>query len=148
MKNFLIGLAVVSMLFVSTLSAQVFLGPTKVSAAVPDKCAKRILDFPVWYEYLEVNGDCDITGPTNGGEFDWPKAVGYVAIALVEIMLRIAGLVAVGFVIYGGFRFIVSQGEPENAKAARETIINAIIGLIITIVAAAVVNFVAKAIAG
>ncbi len=71
-----------------------------------------------------------------------------MAIALVEIMLRIAGLVAVGFVIYGGFRFIVSQGEPENAKAARETIMNAIIGLIITIVAAAVVNFVAKAIAG
>lgn len=148
MKNFLMSLAIVSTLFISILSAQVFLSPSTVSAAVPDKCAKRILDFPVWYEYLEVDGNCDITGPTNGGEFDWPKAVGYVAIALVEIMLRIAGLVAVGFVIYGGFRFIVSQGEPENAKAARETIINAIIGLIITIVAAAVVNFVAKAIAG
>jgi hypothetical protein len=144
----LFRLPILSLVFMSILSVQVFFTPSVAHAVPPAHCTKRILSLPVWYEYLDVGSDCEITGPTNGGEFDWPKAVGYVAIALVEIMLRIAGLVAVGFVIYGGFRFIVSQGEPENAKAARETIINAIIGLIITIVAAAVVNFVAKAIAG
>lgn len=148
MRKLLNVLILLPVILTSVLSAGVFLAPSVATAAVPDNCAKRILGFPVWYEYLEVDSNCDITGPMNDSEFDWPKAAGFVAIAIVEIMLRIAGLVAVGYVIYGGFRFIISQGEPENAKAARETIMNAIIGLVISIIAAAVVNFVASSITG
>ena len=59
---------------------------------------------------------------------------------MVEILLRIAGLVAVVYVVMGGFKYMTSQGEPENLKQAQGTIINALIGLVIAMLATAVVN--------
>lgn len=104
---------------------------------------RSFLGFPTWYKYLELDGNCEVTGPKNqDGKFDWPRAAGYVGLAALAILLRIASLIAVGYVVYGGFRYITSQGEPENAKSARQTIINAIIGLVIAIAAASIVSFI------
>lgn len=113
-------------------------------------CSSSFLGLPAWYKYLELNGDCDIVGPTKGSsdQIDWPKAAGYIGIAAVEILLRIAALVAVAFVIIGGFKYITSQGEPENTKSARQTIQNGIIGLIIAMVASAAVAFIGNSLVG
>jgi len=99
------------------------------------------LKFPTWYQYLnseQVAGKCtpvlDLTKN--------PGQITLIALALIEILLRVAGIVAVGFVIYGGYQFILSQGEPDRAAAARNTIINAIIGLVISISATGIVVFV------
>lgn len=110
-------------------------------------CTSSFLGLPSWHRYLEKdikNGRCEIVGPSSQEDptqLDWPRVVGYVSIAVVEILLRIASLVAVGYVVYGGFRYITSQGDPENAKSARQTIINAIIGLVIAIASASIVSF-------
>jgi len=114
-----------------------------VSAASSDNCvqkSKGFLGFPTWYKYLKPHiesGECKLT-------FRFPRDTGKVLLAVVEILLRIAGLVAVGFVIYGGFRYMLSQGDPEQNAAARSTIINALIGVVITIIATVAVSFVAK----
>lgn len=101
------------------------------------------LGFPTWYKYLELDANCEVVGPANSdGKFNWPLAAGYVGLAAVEILLRLAALFAVGFVIYGGFRYITSQGDPEGAKSARQTIINALVGLVIAIAAASIVAFI------
>lgn len=127
--------------------------PQRAYAAVDPACKKNtILGLPTWYEYLNVTKDsvgdgCSIVGPPGNSskpDVDWSVAIGYVAIAILEILLRLASLIAVGYVIYGGFKFITAQGEPENAKAARETVQNAVIGLVIAVVAASAVNFVAS----
>ncbi len=111
------------------------------------------LGFPTWYKYLEFErddtGKCSVVGPRdaeNANQIDWEQASGLIAIAIVEMLLRVATLVAVGYVMYGGFRYITSQGEPESAKSARQTIINAMIGLVVSLVAAALVSFIANAI--
>lgn len=99
------------------------------------------LGFPTWYKYLDsevVAGKCTPILDL----FHNPGQINLILLAVVEIMLRIAGLVAVGFVIYGGYRYILSQGEPEHTNAARDTIINALIGLVITIFATVIVTFV------
>lgn len=109
-------------------------------ATVSATCDDTFFGLPVWYKYLE--GTCDdITGPMDGDSLDWQAASGRVAIAIVEILIRIGTLVAVGFVIYGGFRYITSQGEPENTKSARQTILNAVIGLVIALIATGAVAF-------
>lgn len=111
-----------------------------------EDCGGNFL-LPTWYKYLNTDAECEIVGPLNDPSdldsgIDWAAASGRVAIAVVEILIRISTLVAVGFVMYGGFRYITSQGEPENTKSARQTIQNAIIGLIVTLVATAVVAFI------
>jgi len=67
-----------------------------------------------------------------------------IVLAVLDDLLRIAGLLSVGFVIYGGIRLITSQGSPEGIKSARGTIINALIGLAIAVVAATTVSFIAS----
>lgn len=52
------------------------------------------------------------------------------------------------FVIVGAAKYITSQGEPDRAKQARDSIINALIGLAIAIVAAGVVSFIGNKLSG
>lgn len=115
-----------------------------------------------WYNYLKsdfgyINGICsfktNFVNSYSGGEssINYKAGAGgidviwLVALAIFEDLLRIAGMVAVGFVIYGGIRYTTSQGEPENTKAARDTIINALVGTAIVVAAAAAVTFIGNA---
>ena len=114
------------------------------ATAAEKTCNKSgFLGLPTWYRYLDVDKDCNIVGPKAPGtdNLDWTKVVSRVALAVVDILLRVGGMVAVGFVIYGGFSYITSQGEPENTKRAQETILNAVIGLVIAIFSVAIVSF-------
>lgn len=54
----------------------------------------------------------------------------------------IAGLVAVGFVVYGAISYTTSQGEPGKIKQASQAITYALIGLVIVVMAAVLTNFV------
>jgi hypothetical protein len=104
---------------------------------------KTIVFIPTWYKYLDhetVGGRCT-------PKFTFPDDISKILLAGFEIVLFIGGLVAVAFVIYGGIQYILSQGEPERAKNARTTIINAIVGLIITMLATAITNFIGRNIA-
>ncbi len=96
--------------------------------------------IPPWSKYLEFDKDCSVVLDFGKN----PQQFWLVGFGILDILLRIAGLVAVGFVIYGGFRFVMSQGESENIKNARSTIINALIGVAIAVLASTLVNFVAS----
>ena len=123
----------------------------QASAAVAPGCDKgsSFLGFPTWYKYLDVgpkdSDPCAIIGPLKDGSLDFAKAAPRIGLAIVEILLRVAGMVAVGFIIYGGFRFLTSQGEPEAYKMAQKTVISALIGLVIAIMAVTIVSFVGGA---
>lgn len=100
---------------------------------------KGISILPTWYKY--IGGTIDQTGHCSLN-FTFPDDIGAVLLALVEILLRIAAIVSVFYVIYGGFLYMTSQGEPDRATGARTTIINALIGLVIAIIATGVVAFI------
>ncbi len=61
---------------------------------------------------------------------------------IISILMVVAGFVAIAFIIVGGFMYIASSGEPANIKKAKETIVNAVIGLVMAMVAFGVVKFV------
>ena len=119
---------------------------TYLAAAATDKsfpgCGKtdKILGIiPTWYQYLEFNENCSVKLNISSD----PGDLWLVGFGIIDILLRLAGLIAVGFIMYGGFRFVTSQGEAEGIKAARSTVLNAIIGLVITIFASTLETFVA-----
>lgn len=102
----------------------------------------EFLKFPTWYKFLDseqVGGKCT-------PKFVFPDDIPKILMAIFEIILRVAGIVAVVMVVYGGIQYTLSQGEPDRVKGARRTIVNALVGLVITMSATAMVNFVARGI--
>lgn len=63
---------------------------------------------------------------------------------IVNLLLFVAGAVAVVMIIIGGIRYITSNGEQTHVKAAKETILYSVVGLIVALLAFAIVNFVVK----
>ncbi|HVV66481.1 MAG TPA: pilin [Candidatus Saccharimonadales bacterium] len=80
--------------------------------------------------------DCGTAG-TSGS-----STIQTVASTAVNIFSIIVGIVAVIMIIYGGFRYITSGGASENVSNAKNTIIYAIIGLIVVAIAQVIVHFV------
>lgn len=115
-------------------------------AAVEAACATNtFFGFPHWYEYLDVkkvNGTCQVL------DFEIPGDLLLVGLAVVDMLLRLAGMVAIGFAVYGAIKYITSQGEPDGVKQAQHTITNALIGVVIALLAAAIVSFIGNRLVG
>jgi hypothetical protein len=107
---------------------------------------KTFFGLPKWYRYLPYN----FQPLTNRCEIQVGDIRQYwlIGLGLFDILLRLAGIIAIGFVIYGGIRYILSQGEPDNTRVALSTIINAMIGLLIAVMASAIVGFVGARLGG
>jgi hypothetical protein len=75
------------------------------------------------------------------------KSVGPNSLLLrvINLILGISFLVAVLFVVIGGFRYIVSAGNDDQAKAGRKTVINAVIGIVLIVLAYVIVSAVSRA---
>ena len=52
------------------------------------------------------------------------------------------GIVAVGFVVYGGFLYVLSSGDPGRVKKAKDTLLYAVIGIVVVLVAFIVTRFI------
>jgi cytochrome bd-type quinol oxidase subunit 2 len=61
---------------------------------------------------------------------------------IVNIISAIVGVVAVIMIVFGGFKYITSGGDSNNVSGAKNTIIYAIIGLVIVALAQLIVHFV------
>ncbi|OGL73928.1 hypothetical protein A3E39_01735 [Candidatus Uhrbacteria bacterium RIFCSPHIGHO2_12_FULL_60_25] len=68
-----------------------------------------------------------------------------IAVRLVNASLELLGILALVMIVLGGFRFMVSGGNPEKTKAAAATIRNAIIGLIMIMSSWAFAKYVLEA---
>jgi hypothetical protein len=151
----------------TTASAQL---PTKGSPAKFGKACNTdatFLGLPAWYKYLKnyvrndpggacafdlgkgnQSGDCTAAHTAGGTCVEDAGVFVLIGLAIVDILLRLAGMVAVGFIIYGGIKYVLSQGEPDHIKQAQSTIINALIGLVIAIIATGVVAFAGSKLGG
>ena len=57
----------------------------------------------------------------------------------------LAGLVAAGFIVYGGIQYIIAKGDAGKIAKAKNSILYAVIGLIIVLLAASITAFVTSA---
>ena len=100
-------------------------------------CEHTFLGLRPWYSGLVGGDNCVVIQP------DGDKLASFVWRIILNISADIAlivGYAALGFIIYGGYKYIMSSGDPGNVKKAKQTILNAVIGLIIAILAAVIVN--------
>lgn len=108
-------------------------------------CSKNFLGLKPWFAYLppdNFSSDCSISDKFQLLGKGTDSAILPIALVIADDLVRIAALVAVAYVIIAGIKLTTSQGEPDKAKQARETIINALIGLVMAVIAAAVVSYI------
>ena len=86
---------------------------------------------------LKSADSCAKGGPTSLFDGDSP-----IFTTAINIMLFIIGILSVIMLIYGGIRYVLSSGDAGAVQNAKNTIMYAIIGLVIAILAYAIVNFV------
>ena len=67
---------------------------------------------------------------------------------ITNTVLYAVGIISVIMLIYGGLRYVLSGGDNKKVTDAKNTILYAIIGLIISILSYAIVNFVINAVTG
>lgn len=63
----------------------------------------------------------------------------------LAVAFGIAGGIALIVVAYGGLKFVLSQGNPQEITKAKNTIIDGLIGLVVIIAAGGIVGFVVTA---
>lgn len=70
------------------------------------------------------------------------NSIGTISKKVVTIFSEIVGFVSVIFIVYGGFRYITSGGDSGKVGNAKNTIIYALVGLIIVALAQTIIHFV------
>lgn len=121
-------------------------------ACTLDKSANPFFGFPKWWKYF----DADKSKAGQQGQFDglglcvpkvkFPDDIWAIGFAVVDMMLYAAGILAVIFIIVGGVTYMTAEGSPEKAASARKRIFNAVLGLVIVLMATVVVSFLGRAI--
>lgn len=120
-------------------------------ATATDQCDQSgFFDFVPWYHYLP-QGDfagCDIKKFTIFPSDKVPSDVPLVLLAVIDDVLRVAALVALGYLLYGAFLYSGSQGNSEQTSRAQSTLINALVGLAVATTAVAIVSFLGATLGG
>lgn len=107
-----------------------------LSLLASNHCDNSFLGIPSWHKHLDKTSTCDV-------EIDNLNDIWSVALGILEILLRFSAYIAILFILWGAFDMMMSQGNPDRVSKARGTITNAVIGLVIAIMATAIVSFVA-----
>jgi hypothetical protein len=109
-------------------------------------CEKGILGMPVWFRGM-TDDDCNILPPDSvpGGlsGFIW-----HIVLNITEMGLFLAGYVTLFFILYGGFLYLTGGSNPSQVEKAKKTLINATVGLVISIAAIGIVKLLFRVING
>lgn len=131
----LVCVASLTLLLTTTMSV-VGLSPNVNAAACGSGSDADFLGLPPWHRGLTCKDDAvNLTAKPIG------QTVVIVALNIVDMALRLLSLVAVGFIIFGGFQYMIARGEPGGVAKGKATVTHAVIGLIIGIASSAIVGF-------
>lgn len=114
--------------------------PTPVAAQSCGTASFTLL--PPWYKGL-VGGGCKLKSPQQVGGID--VFIYKIILNLTEALFYIVGYVSLAMIIWGGFKYMTQGDSSGGIEAAKKTIMNAVIGLVISIFAVLIVNVVSGA---
>lgn len=114
--------------------------PVMATVAQAAKCKSEdgltIISIKPWYSGVCKAGTDDVEISSIPGD------IIVIALNVLSIAFQLAGYAAVGLVIWGGIKYILANGEASKIVAAKTTIQNALIGLLVVLVAVTIVDFI------
>ncbi|NCU30609.1 hypothetical protein EOL73_02295 [Candidatus Saccharibacteria bacterium] len=118
----------------------------KSAADMWGSCGRqKYAGFPTWYRGLSCDGEGTVMIPKGDAGF---IAMWKIVLNFVEMLVIAAGYIAAGFFMWGGFSYILSTGKPDKTAAAKSTLLNAVIGLVIVLASVGLLDFVQKTVLG
>jgi len=90
--------------------------------------------------FAQIFGEVPDIGGVDGGS---ESAVRQGILDILTVVLNFMALIAVIFIVIAGIRLVVSQGEEQEKDKAKKTILYVIIGLVVILIAQAIVSFIA-----
>ncbi len=129
--------------FLTISGGLVAMNPATASAIGGGDCgAEPFLGFRPWYAGLcdGDSKDSNIAQPAEHDEKDLALFIWTIALNVTFDLTLAVGYIALGFVIYGGYLYIMSQGDPSKMARGKKTLTSAIIGTIIAMLASVAVN--------
>ncbi len=79
--------------------------------------------------------------PSNPADYDWNSLVEVIN-NIANILLWLVAAIAIIYILIGGYKYIFSFGNPEAIEHAKNTLVYAIIGLILALSAILIMNFI------
>ena len=93
-------------------------------------------------DFEEVSGiytTANVAGFATGAN---AESVDSIIAMIIYIVLGLVGTIFLGLIIYSGVRWMIAQGNEEKINKAKESLLNAVVGLIITLGAYALSYFI------
>ncbi len=84
----------------------------------------------------------DAAGCLTGDDRD--KTIMPVVTTIIEVVMGVIGVIAVGVIIYGGVTYTISTGDSAKTTKAKNIILYGVIGLVVALLAYTLVTFVSK----
>ncbi len=81
-----------------------------------------------------------LSGVFGNGGLNQSQSLSELIVNVIRLMLLFAGIIAVVFVIIGGYWYLTSAGNEEGAEKGQKTITNAIIGIIVIVLSYVIIN--------
>ena len=119
--------------------------PATPALAVDKSCDSHLLTFPAWYNGLvsKEGNKCVVDAPQSDVDGKQIRVfISKLLLNIVDILMQLVAYASIVYLMIGGFKYLTSSGLSEQMAAGKKTILNAIIGLIIAILAVAIVNLV------
>jgi len=92
---------------------------------------------------INVFGQCSQNGGSAVCGAQGDSAAGIVK-NVINTLLVVLGMIAVLMIVIGGIRYTTSAGDSSATKAAKDTVLYSVVGLVIAMLSFAIVNFVVK----
>ena len=102
-----------------------------------------VFGIPAWYKGMQNASTCEFQPERDGTAVNGTRTAIKIGMNVLQAALVVAGYAAIIMLIRGGYMYMLSAGAPDGISSAKKTIRNAIIGLVIALLAAAIVNAVA-----
>ncbi len=97
-----------------------------------------IFGIPAWYRGL-VGPNCEVKSVGKGG-VPLGTFITTLILNIGDMVMHVVAVASVLFIIFGGIKYTIAQGEEARLASAKKTVTNAIIGLIISLLSIAIIN--------
>jgi hypothetical protein len=107
---------------------------TPTTSTIADNVCKGVLSA----EGTEISTDTTINSCQEQGD----DSFSFIVRRIINIFSIVVGAVSVVMIIIGGFRYIISGGDSSGVSSAKNTILYAVVGLVIVLFAQVIIRFI------